>query len=152
MQNSVGPPCTEYLVDAMDNIPPLEDLFDPADVSPINDTLAAMMDYAIADGSYPTVVSTTENLINELGSLLDASEDCASEAAQIKDYIQNYTETALVFNDTTSIDDLVVDVVDLAEDAVAFVNGSGRDAVISLYNVSTSGWSLGLVQLCYVRS
>ena len=125
----------------MDNIPPLEDLFDPTLVSPIDDTLTAMRDYADADGSYPDVVSATQNLINELGSLLDASEDCASEAAEIKDYIQNYTETALVFNYTTTIDDLVVDVVDLAEDAVAFVNGSGREAVILVYNESTSGWS-----------
>ena len=59
-------PCTEYLVDAMDNIPALDDLFDPAKVSPINDTLAAMMDYAVTDGSYPGVVIAAESLINDL--------------------------------------------------------------------------------------
>ena len=50
----------------MDNIPELDNLFDPVAVSPINDTLAAMMDYAVAGGSYPDVVSAAESLINDL--------------------------------------------------------------------------------------
>ena len=70
---------------------------------------------------------------------MDAADDCASEAAQIKSYILNYTETDLVFNETMPIDELVVEVVDLAGDVIAFVNSSGRDAVIFVYNESTSG-------------
>ena len=135
---------TEYLVNAMNNIPPLDDLFDPAQVSPINDTLLAMMDYAATSGCSgcnQAVVDATEYLINDLGSLLDAGDNCASEAAQIESYIQSYINTSLVFNETIPIDDLVVEVVNLAEDAVAFVNNSGRDAVILVYNESTSGWS-----------
>ena len=132
---------TEYLVDAMDSIPQLDNLFDPDVVSPINNTLAAMMEYAVDAGSYLDVVSATENLINELGSLLDSGDDCASEAAQIESYIDNYINTTLMFNETMPLDELVVEVVNLAEDAVAFVNSSGRDAVILVYNESTSGWS-----------
>ena len=70
---------------------------------------------------------------------MDAADDSASEADQIKSYILNYTETALVFNETMPIDELVVEVVDLAGEVVAFVNSSGRAAVLSFYDNSTSG-------------
>ena len=80
---------TEYLVNAMDNIPPLNDLFDPNVITPISATLGAMRDYAAAaDPAYADVVSATEYLISDLASLIAAADDCGTEAEDIKLYIQ----------------------------------------------------------------
>ena len=128
---------TDALEKAMTNIPELDNLFDPTVISPISDTLVAMKDYA--DGSYPSVVSATENLISDLDNLLVAADDCASEATGIKSYIETYIDEALEYNETT-IDDLVVNVVDLAEGAVDYVNTTGRESVLAVYDDSTSGW------------
>ena len=135
---------TDALEKAMTNIPVLDDLFDPNVISPIKDTLSAMMVFASQDppcgGCTQGVIDATGNLINQLDSLLAAADDCANEAADIESYIQNYIDTALVFTDGSSIEELVGKVVDLAAVAADYVDTTGRESVLAVYDSSTSGW------------
>ena len=98
-----------------------------------------MAEYA-SDNGFPDAQTAAESLISSLGVVVTAADGCASEAVAINDTINDYIDNELMFDGTTPIDELVVDVLELAINATDYVNDTGRTDILEVYDNSTAGW------------